>query len=225
MRPWGVRGQDLGQETERIREEIEVVNVEVPVRVYYKKKPVKDLEKKDFTFIIDKKEREINGFYEVRKVIKTSPSQTTPRLFILMFNVVSYDEYLQKGVETLFGKVIRPGDRLMVLTNNMFLKDKMVGDPKEELEKLKKVLHIESLKMKQALASFEYNLRYLASSFKLQCNSYQREGERLALIVDRFVEEYRDKRGRMVVQLLGNVTFRDYQFFAIETRVTQEARE
>ena len=179
------------QETERIREEIEVVNVEVPVRVYYKGNPVKDLEKKDFSLIIDKKEREINGFYEVRKMIKTSPAQTGPRFFVLMFNVITYDEELPKGLDTLFGKVIRTGDRLMVLTNNMFLKDKIVGEPKEELEKLKKVLHIESLKMKQALTSLEYNLRYLASSFKLECSPRNLPPERMESFVNRFVEDYR----------------------------------
>lgn len=40
-----------------------------------------------------------------------------------------------------------------------------------------------------------------------------------------YEEAYQDKRGRMIVQSLGNVTFRDYQFFAIETRVTRETRE
>lgn len=183
------RGQE--QETERFREEIVVVNVEVPVRVYYKGKPVKGLEKKDFSLVIDKKERGINGFYEVRKTIKPSPAQTEPRLFLLMFNVISYDEELLKGLDILLGKVIRPGDRLMVLTNGMFLKDKMVSDPKEELEKLKKVLHIESLKMKQALNSLENNLRYLASSFKLQCSPQNLPPARMETFVNRFVEDYR----------------------------------
>jgi hypothetical protein len=183
------RGQE--QETERIHEEIEVVNVEVPVRVYYKGKPVKGLEKKDFSLVIDKKEREINGFYEVRKIIKSSPAQTEPRLFVLVFNIINDDDELQKGLDSLFGKVIRTGDRLMVLTNSLFLKDKMVGDPKEELEKLRKVLHVESLKMKQSLTSLEYNLRYLASSFKLECLTSRREPMQMEFVIKRFVEDYR----------------------------------
>ena len=40
-----------------------------------------------------------------------------------------------------------------------------------------------------------------------------------------YEEAYKDKRGRMVVQALGNVTFKDYQFFAIETHVTKEERK
>jgi hypothetical protein len=39
-----------------------------------------------------------------------------------------------------------------------------------------------------------------------------------------YEEAYRDRQGRMVVQSMGNVTFKDYQFFVIEARVTKEER-
>ena len=196
-----VKGQGQEQETGRIREEIEVVNIEVPVRVYAKKKPVKGLQKSDFKLFVDKKEYAINGFYEVRKKIDTPEGQREPRLYVLIFNVLSEADEMGKGLDTLFGNVIQPGDRVMTLTNNMYLKDKVIADPKDYLEKLKKILHMEWLKMKQALSSLEYNLRYLASSFKMSMKTpEQRTGgrgiafndpERQELIVTRFIEDYR----------------------------------
>jgi hypothetical protein len=185
------------QETERVHEEIEVVNVEVPLRVFFKKKPVKGLQKSDFTLFIDGKEREINGFYEVRKKIENAPTKGEPRLYVLIFNVLTHVEELEKGLDTLFGKIIRPGDRVMVLTNTMYLKDKALADPADYLEKLKKILHMEWLKMKQTISILEYNLRYLASSFKMSIKnleSGQRGGmgdpERQELIITRFLDDY-----------------------------------
>ena len=48
-----------GQET--VQEEVSVVNIEVPVRVYYKGKPVPDLKKSDFLLYENGKLQEING--------------------------------------------------------------------------------------------------------------------------------------------------------------------
>lgn len=178
------------QETERIREEIEVVNVEVPVRVFHKKKPVKGLKKSDFRLFIGKEAREINGFYEVRKKIDASPAPRKPRLYVLMFNVMTYTEEVGDGLETLFGKVIRPKDRIMVLSNSMYLKDKVVADPKTDLEKLKKILLLESKKVDNAMNTLEYNLRYLASSFKMDFRTPGLAPDRLTIIVHKFIEDY-----------------------------------
>ncbi len=179
------------QEPERIREEVEVINVEVPVRVYYKKKPVKGLKKEDFKLLIDGKEREIHGFYQVRKQIKTSSTAPgSPRLFVLIFNVSSDNPELVNGLHDLFENVIRPGDRLIVLTNNIYLKEKTVEDPQKEMEKLKKIVTMETLKMKQVLVSLESNLRYMASSFKTATNQEGARVERdIEGAISRFIEE------------------------------------
>ncbi len=50
-----------------MREDIVVLNVEVPVRVMYKGKLVDNLKKSDFRLFENGKEQEINGFYLVRK--------------------------------------------------------------------------------------------------------------------------------------------------------------
>ena len=58
------------QEEEPIKEKVEVVNVEVPVRVFYRGKPVDNLTKQDFKLYERGKLKEINGFYIKRKKIK-----------------------------------------------------------------------------------------------------------------------------------------------------------
>jgi hypothetical protein len=40
-----------------------------------------------------------------------------------------------------------------------------------------------------------------------------------------YEEAYKDKKGRLMVQAVGNVVFKDYQFFTIETKVTEERQK
>ena len=53
----------------QIREDLVVINIEVPVRVVRDGKTVGDLKKSDFRLFEDGKEIQINGFTEVRKKI------------------------------------------------------------------------------------------------------------------------------------------------------------
>ena len=188
-------GAQEKEEPRQVLEEIEVVNVEVPVRVFAKKNPVKGLKKEDFKLYIDGEEREIHGFFEVRKKISTPPEAHMPRLFVLMFNVSSYGLDLEKGLHTFFEKVIRPGDRLMVMTNNVFLNERRVDDPKKEMEKIIKILDIETARMGQGIRSLEFNLRYLATSFQLDFQNTGKGGRSAAhdeAVIRRFIDNYKE---------------------------------
>jgi hypothetical protein len=183
----------LAQEKEhkRIREEVEVVNVEVPVRVFYKNKPVKGLKKEDFQLFLDGEEWEINGFYEVRKKLKGQSADQAPRLFVLVFNVSSpAGSDLESAMQVFFTQMIRPKDRLMVLTNNIFLKDHPVEDPGQEMKKLKKILDIESKKIQFKLMSLETSLRYIASNLKLELQGSGRRDPGNA--IRRFIDDYQN---------------------------------
>lgn len=169
------------QEQETIREEVEVVNVQLPVWVFHKKKPVKGLDKKDFELFVNGKERAVNAFYEMRKKIQPKPGRHEPRLFVLVFNISSYDDRLRNGLETFFEKLIRPGDRIMVLANNTFLADRLIEDRARELEKIKNLLELESLRINQALASLEFNMRYLVRTFKFELNSTTQGQDRIIM--------------------------------------------
>jgi hypothetical protein len=179
------------QEHKRIREEVEVVNVEVPVRVFYKNKPVKGLKKEDFQLFLDGEEWEINGFYEVRKKLKGQSADQAPRLFVLVFNVSSpVGSDLESAMQVFFTQMIRPKDRLMVLTNNIFLKDHPVEDPGQELKKLKKILDMESKKIQFKLMSLETSLRYIASNLKLELQGSGRRDPGNS--IRRFIDDYQN---------------------------------
>jgi len=179
------------QEHKRIREEVEVVNIEVPVRVFYKNKPVKGLKKKDFKLFLDGEEWDINGFYEVRKKMKRESAGQAPRLFVLVFNVSSpVGKDLEKAMQIFFTQVIRPKDRLMVLTNNIFLNDYPVEDPGQELKKLEKILNIESKRIQFKLLSLESSLRYIASNLKLEIQDSGRRDPGNS--IRRFINDYQN---------------------------------
>ncbi|MFC2141258.1 hypothetical protein ACFLQP_03065, partial [Acidobacteriota bacterium] len=88
------------KEHEPIVEKVTVTNVEVPVRVLFKGKPVDDLTKADFTLFEDNQKMEINGFFVKRKKIKItqppgSPPALPPRTFVMAFNITSYNKYFE----------------------------------------------------------------------------------------------------------------------------------
>lgn len=155
----------------KIVEEVEVVNVEVPVRVFYKGKPVANLKKSDFQLFIDGKKTEIHGFYESRKKIDPAAS-TEPRLFVLMFNVCDYHMEMERVLERFFHLVLRPHDRLMVITNHFFIDDTIIVNPREEKEKLKKILQLEKGRAELKLKKLETEFRSLIRSYKYRTERY-----------------------------------------------------
>jgi hypothetical protein len=180
-------GYDGYQEHEKIIEEVEVINIEVPVRVFYKKKPVEGLKKSDFRLFVGGEEREINGFYQVRKKLeRPSPDEEQPpRLFVLIFNIGSASSDLEKGMETFFNRVVRPNDRIMVLTNNVFLKDRVVKNPQKEREKVIKILAVETRIIWHKLIYTESNLEYMAAALK-----YELENPISAMSVERAIRRF-----------------------------------
>jgi hypothetical protein len=192
------RGQETGeQEHKPILEEVDVVNAEVPVRVFYKKKPVKGLKKSDFKLLVNGKERQINGFYEERRKLDSGAAKAAdsvePRLFVLIFNIGTSNYFLQREIKTFFRQVIRRGDRLMVLTNTVYLKDRLVEDPLKEMDTVVKVLNLETRRISRVLSTIEFNLRYLASTFKFEfklSEGRRRMGSDPIKAIRRFLRDY-----------------------------------
>jgi hypothetical protein len=116
------------QDDQIIREEVSVANVEVPVRVFYKNKPVDNLTKSDFQLYEGGKKQRINGFYLKRKTIaaqhyemeaerekrKSGPS----RYFALIFNLSDFQRNLEKGLDYTFDNILREDDQLLVMIND-----------------------------------------------------------------------------------------------------------
>ncbi|MCK5005160.1 MAG: hypothetical protein KAS21_08730, partial [Candidatus Aminicenantes bacterium] len=100
----------LFTQEKEIREDMVVINVEVPVRVMHKGKPVDNLKKSDFKLFENGKELSINGFHILRKKISSQSIELDserkqfyePRLFSLVFSLVQYNRDLEDGLIHIF---------------------------------------------------------------------------------------------------------------------------
>ena len=134
----------IPQEKE-IREDMVVINVEVPVRVMHKGKPVDNLKKSDFRLFENGKELPINGFNIVRKKISSQSIELEsereqfykPRLFVLAFSVTNFNRFYEKGVRYFFDNVLRKGDKLLAFVNNTTL---IYNDLKEKEKVLNEII-------------------------------------------------------------------------------------
>ncbi|MEN8154647.1 MAG: hypothetical protein ABFR75_11560 [Acidobacteriota bacterium] len=155
-----------------LREDVTVTNVELPVRVIFKKSPISGLTKDDFMLFVNGKEKKISGFYEEKKKISIGEAEYQanqrtfdPRLFVLVFNITSFHLDVNKGIDYFFNHVIKVGDKLMVLINDKFLPEIVVEDLKSEKEKLKKISREQSKKanvhMAKIVLDLESSLRRL----------------------------------------------------------------
>lgn len=145
-----------------ILEKVKVVNVEVPIRVVFKGKPVDTLKKSDFRLYEDKKPVEINGFFIKRKRIQvgdirleSSVSQSyKPRYFVLVFNIIDYNFHLKDGLNFIFKNVLRENDQLMILANNKIIFYTSLKNKKDILKKVEFILKKQGLIAKANLLSY-----------------------------------------------------------------------
>ncbi len=133
----------FAQEKE-IREDMVVINVEVPVRVMHKGKPVDNLKKSDFRLFENGKEIDINGFNIVRKKISSQSIELDserkqfyePRLFVLAFSVTNFNKFYEKGVRYFFNTVLRKEDKLLIFVNNATLTYNNLNSKQKILEEI-----------------------------------------------------------------------------------------
>jgi hypothetical protein len=162
------------REEQTLIEEVTVVNVQFPVRVFRQGQPVGGLTKEDFTLFVDGKETPINGFFEIRKKLNAPTQQPgdpgknedpPARLFVFVFNISDYNLNLEKDVETIFQKVLRPNDRFMVISNNFFLPETTLKDLELEKKRVRDTLQREAHKLRMSVLEVESELNILARNF------------------------------------------------------------
>lgn len=140
---------DLTPQQEKIQENVMVVNVEVPVRVYEKGKAVTDLTKEDFELQVSGRKIEINGFYRrvkklQRRVIGDRLEQAPPaaepaappRTLVLMFDICSPNQRLKDGLAQVFRKFLQKGDHLLVFLNGATLDYPNLAQPDKLQEEI-----------------------------------------------------------------------------------------
>jgi len=113
---------------EAVKEKVEVINIEVPVRVFRDGIPVSGLSKEDFRLSEGKELQTINGFYVRKKkmnvqnvVLKAETAAPPSRYFVLVFRILDYNQQMKKGVQYIFDHILRDNDKLLVLVNDRTL--------------------------------------------------------------------------------------------------------
>jgi hypothetical protein len=190
------KAEDQEQEHERIREEVSVTNVQVPVRVLYKGQPVTDLKVEDFTLYEDKKPVKINGFFLKRKTLSLSTegqaeavAEPEPRTFVLVFNVSNYNSYFEKGLDYLFDKVFLPTDRLLLFANNK-TRDFKIGQNKDAIKsQLIKDLKEEGSEARRRLISYVKQVETMLNVHDFTRSLSRRDNERPRRAIE-FLKKY-----------------------------------
>lgn len=150
----------LSANQEEIEEKVEVINIEVPVRVIHKGQPVGGLKKSDFLIYENGKLQHIHGFNQYRRKIEISditldvklPTiEYKPRLFVLVFSLTDFHLDMEKGIDFLFEKILRENDRIMVLANNTLIPEKTISNLETDKENLKTIVKKESKIARQQL--------------------------------------------------------------------------
>jgi len=139
---------------EKLREEVAVTAIEVPVRVLLDNQVVKSLAKEDFEVFENGIRQEIFGFEIVsRKIarpIDAAPKPVLPslkpRLFILIFDIFDYNDSIGEAIDYFFSTVFREKDQMAVLTEGRLLNIKrgeglenVRANLKETLKKYKSI--------------------------------------------------------------------------------------
>jgi hypothetical protein len=155
---WG--GSLFGwQEEEILQETVRVVNVEVPVRVHYRGKPVDNLTKNDFKLFEKGKQQDIHGFILKRKKInvqelKLNAEQVMTRkqrFFVLVFRFTHYNDDIKKGLDYIFDTILTDTDQLLVFANDRSAYFEFLNDKPSVKTKVAKILHDVSRKARTRL--------------------------------------------------------------------------
>ena len=162
-------GAEENHINKRLLEKVDVTNAIITVRVFDKKKPVIGLKKNDFQVIENGKERKINQCYMTRKQLQVEEDAVKegfnrkpapiPRLFVLIFNISDYRLNINQGVDYFFDHILRPKDRLMIITNRFFLNDHLVMDPHSEKRRTQKLIFMEMVWAKSTINEIEKTLK------------------------------------------------------------------
>jgi hypothetical protein len=156
-----------------IVEEVEVVNIVIPLRVFYKGVPVDGLQKKDFQLYENGKLQSINVFQKITRKIKKDSRQFVAdrdeirkkRFFVLVFNVFDYTKDVSKGIDYFFSNIYHKNDRVAIVTPERTFNIENSKEMIASLPVLKKVLKTYSRKAKFELGKVLKNLENEVVSF------------------------------------------------------------
>lgn len=147
------------QQEKTIKENVLVVNAQIPVRVFHKGQPVDNLTKDDFLLFEGKKPKTINGFFlKKRKIggqqlppVTKNKTAAQLRYFVLNFRINQYDNEIQKGLRYMFDNILREDDQLMVLVNDKQISFSSLPFKNHAITQIQKLLETESVAVRSRL--------------------------------------------------------------------------
>ena len=178
-----------------ILEKLNVTNVGITVRVFHKRKPVKDLQIRDFRLQVNGKVTPISYFEEHVQTISPEKSRnvaqefgTDQRVFVFIFNISDHRIELEKALDILFDRIVQPGDRYILISNSFTLNDRLIQEPLQEKEKIKHILAVESAKARARISGMQMAIRTIYQDYI----SLKSEKEAADLARENFITNYID---------------------------------
>lgn len=125
-----------------LRHEVRVVNVEVPVRVYKGETFVNNLTLGDFEVLEDGIPQDVEAVYLIDKTTIARREESRPfspetaRSFYLLFVLYEYNPRIREAVGIFVNQVLRPDDRLFIVTPRTTYRmkpDLLAAAPKDKI--------------------------------------------------------------------------------------------
>jgi hypothetical protein len=193
-----------------VREEVKVVNVEIPVRVFYKGHTVNNLSRNDFKLYEDKKLQDISSFNIVRKRIKVPDSNITkPRYFVLVFRVYNYNRQFREGVRYIFDNITVKNDSLLILANNKSMFIDSVDDKEKALSRVEKLLSEQAQSARGQMISYLKRIEQEVDMRSFKQSLRQPEFIKIQEFLRKYLRVWKDYKGKYLLPNLNR-----YYYFA-----------
>ncbi|MCU0237606.1 MAG: hypothetical protein MUC72_11055 [Acidobacteria bacterium] len=163
------------------REYVQVLNIEMLVRVMKDGRPLAGLKKGDFTLLENGRKQDINGFVEVHRSIAPAAAKEKPlaeqkqppgRLFLLFFWISESSLRADEALDYFFKDIYRENDRVILADQRRFLeiknaaeKEKTVAEFKAGVAELSRDLGWEKKRFRMQI---EANLQDYIDCLKMQ---------------------------------------------------------
>jgi len=202
-----------------IVEKVTVTNVEVPVRVLFKGKPVTNLSKDNFTLYENKQKMDINGFFLKRKKIKVPLTQETesrqysslpPRTFVLVFSITDLNNNLKEAVDHLFNKILKENDRVLIFANDKTVEYPNLKKKEKIREQLLSDLREESKKARERLAIYINKVETFLNIHEFRQRLHLRHdfpGDRLVDFLNKYLLTWNDYKKKYLTPRIDRFYF------------------
>jgi len=197
------------QEAPVVREKVEVINVEIPVRAFKNKQADDSLKVTDFQLFENGVEQKINGFYLKRKKMAFQEVDITarkqqlsvkPRFFVLVFQVTNYNKAIKDGVDLLFREIIRDSDRVLVFVNEKSLFLDRGYWQMDRVKLLESLIKTQSFKARQNLQSYfisvKQDLDHMKTSLVERTDQFGAEQYLVIDFLKRYKQTWKDYKTR-----------------------------